>query len=210
MVHADRARLSTTGDAESITGVVSTISTSTGERETGPESISGPMWCNVTFSVRNEELLFWEERMRAVSDELIVCTDDGSYGRKALVTAPLKEILEAERPIDRIWAVGPAVMKILRAYQPTVWRARHRQSQFDHGGRHRHVWGLPRGGGRTDALRVRGWARVRRTSGGLEPVAGPSADVPGRGKTGGRAVAAEAPSSRLCCGLKVDWRVACG
>jgi ferredoxin--NADP+ reductase len=59
---------------------------------------------------RNKDLLFWEEKMRAVSDELIVCTDDGSYGRKALVTIPIKELLEAERPIDRIWAIGPAIM----------------------------------------------------------------------------------------------------
>ena len=58
---------------------------------------------------RNQSLLFWEERMRAVSDELIVCTDDGSYGRKALITEPLQEIL-AERKIDRVWAIGPAVM----------------------------------------------------------------------------------------------------
>ena len=36
--------------------------------------------------VRNKELLFWEEKMWAVSDELIVCTDDGSYGRKGVVT----------------------------------------------------------------------------------------------------------------------------
>jgi ferredoxin--NADP+ reductase len=59
---------------------------------------------------RNKDLLFWEDRMRAVSDELIVCTDDGSYGRKDLVTAPLKEILESGRPVDHIWAIGPAVM----------------------------------------------------------------------------------------------------
>jgi ferredoxin--NADP+ reductase len=59
---------------------------------------------------RNEELLFWEERMRSVSDELIVCTDDGSYGRKDLVTAPLKEILASGRQVDHIWAIGPAVM----------------------------------------------------------------------------------------------------
>jgi ferredoxin--NADP+ reductase len=39
---------------------------------------------------RNQELLFWEEEMRAVSDELIVCTDDGSYGRFALVPQPLQ------------------------------------------------------------------------------------------------------------------------
>ncbi len=60
--------------------------------------------------VRNEELFFWEDRMRAVSDELIVCTDDGSYGREGLVTAPLKELLEAARTIDHIWAIGPPLM----------------------------------------------------------------------------------------------------
>ncbi len=59
---------------------------------------------------RCRELLFWEEKMRSVSDELIVCTDDGSYRRKALVTLPLKEMLEAGRPVDRIWAIGPAIM----------------------------------------------------------------------------------------------------
>ncbi|MCP4542972.1 MAG: sulfide/dihydroorotate dehydrogenase-like FAD/NAD-binding protein [Chloroflexi bacterium] len=60
--------------------------------------------------VRNKDLLFWEDKMRAVSDELIVCTNDGSYGREDLVTAPMKELLEAEHPIDHIWAVGPAIM----------------------------------------------------------------------------------------------------
>ena len=58
---------------------------------------------------RNQSLLFWEERMRAVSDELIVCTDDGSYGRKALITEPLQEIMAGNK-IDRVWAIGPAVM----------------------------------------------------------------------------------------------------
>ncbi|MCS7283181.1 MAG: sulfide/dihydroorotate dehydrogenase-like FAD/NAD-binding protein [Anaerolineae bacterium] len=60
---------------------------------------------------RTRSLLFWEDRMRAVSDELIVCTDDGSYGRKALVTEPLKELLEARaKEIARVWAIGPAIM----------------------------------------------------------------------------------------------------
>jgi len=59
---------------------------------------------------RSVGLLFWEERMQAASDELIVCTDDGSYGRQALVTAPLRELLSAGRAIDRVWAIGPAVM----------------------------------------------------------------------------------------------------
>lgn len=60
---------------------------------------------------RTKELLFWEDKMRAVSDELIVTTDDGSYGRKDLVTAPLKEILEGQPgQIAKIWAIGPAIM----------------------------------------------------------------------------------------------------
>lgn len=60
---------------------------------------------------RTKDLLFWEQRMRAVSDELIVCTDDGSYGRKSLVTAPLKEILDNKKDsISKIWAIGPAIM----------------------------------------------------------------------------------------------------
>jgi ferredoxin--NADP+ reductase len=58
---------------------------------------------------RTKDLLFWEDRMQAASDELIVCTDDGSRGRKALVTEPLKELLE-QRKIDRVWAIGPAIM----------------------------------------------------------------------------------------------------
>ena len=60
--------------------------------------------------IRNKELLFWEEKMWAVSDELIVCTDDGSYGRKGVVTLPMKEMLEGGRRIDRMWAIGSAVM----------------------------------------------------------------------------------------------------
>ena len=59
---------------------------------------------------RNRDLLFWEDKMRAVSDELLVCTDDGSYGRKALVTIPMKEMLDAGQPIEHIWAIGPAIM----------------------------------------------------------------------------------------------------
>ena len=60
---------------------------------------------------RTQSLLFWEDKMAAVSDEMIVCTDDGSYKRKALVTEPLKELLEARGgEIARVWAIGPAIM----------------------------------------------------------------------------------------------------
>jgi len=58
---------------------------------------------------RSGDLLFWEDKMRGVTDELIVVTDDGSYARKAVVTVPLKELIE-ERHIDRVWGIGPAIM----------------------------------------------------------------------------------------------------
>lgn len=58
---------------------------------------------------RNKELLIMEEEMRAIADELIICTDDGSYGRKALVTEPLKELCENEHP-DIVVATGPPIM----------------------------------------------------------------------------------------------------
>jgi len=60
--------------------------------------------------VRTQELLFWEEEMRAVSDELVICTEDGSRGRAGVVTLPMKEMLDTGRHIDRVWAIGPAVM----------------------------------------------------------------------------------------------------
>jgi NAD(P)H-flavin reductase len=59
---------------------------------------------------RSKDLLFWEDRLRSVSDELIVTTDDGSYARKGLVTEPLKEILERDKKVSRVVAIGPAVM----------------------------------------------------------------------------------------------------
>ena len=62
-------------------------------------------------AARNKDLLFWEDKMRAVSDEVHVCTDDGSHGRKGLVTDPLKEILESKKEnIVKVWAIGPAIM----------------------------------------------------------------------------------------------------
>ncbi|MEE8162561.1 MAG: sulfide/dihydroorotate dehydrogenase-like FAD/NAD-binding protein [Anaerolineae bacterium] len=59
---------------------------------------------------RNKDMVFWEDRLRNVSDELIVTTDDGSYGRKGVVTVPLKELLEGDEKLDRVVAIGPTVM----------------------------------------------------------------------------------------------------
>jgi len=69
-------------------------------------------------AARTESLMFWQDKMREVSHEfadgkmegLIVCTDDGTCGIKALAPEPLKEILASGRKVDRIWAIGPAVM----------------------------------------------------------------------------------------------------
>jgi len=59
---------------------------------------------------RSRELLILEEEMRAIADELIVCTDDGSYGRKALVTEPLTELCERDPKPDMAVAIGPPIM----------------------------------------------------------------------------------------------------
>jgi len=59
---------------------------------------------------RNKDLLFWEDELRNVSDQLIVTTDDGSYGRKGVVTEPLKELLESGEKVDRVIAIGPSIM----------------------------------------------------------------------------------------------------
>jgi ferredoxin--NADP+ reductase len=59
---------------------------------------------------RTKDLLFWEEKMREVSDELIVTTDDGSYGRKCVVTVPLEEILREKQEVAQVTAIGPAIM----------------------------------------------------------------------------------------------------
>ncbi|MFC2041516.1 sulfide/dihydroorotate dehydrogenase-like FAD/NAD-binding protein [Chloroflexota bacterium] len=59
---------------------------------------------------RNKDLIFWEDKLRSVSDQLIVTTDDGSYARKGLVTEPLKELLENSERIDRVIAIGPSIM----------------------------------------------------------------------------------------------------
>jgi ferredoxin/flavodoxin---NADP+ reductase len=64
----------------------------------------------IIMGARNKSLLVLEENMRAIADELILCTDDGSVGRKALVTAPLKEFCERTPPPDLVVAIGPPVM----------------------------------------------------------------------------------------------------
>ena len=59
---------------------------------------------------RNKELLILEDEFSEISDELILTTDDGSYGRKALVTEPLEEVCRRDKKPDLVVAIGPAIM----------------------------------------------------------------------------------------------------
>ncbi len=59
---------------------------------------------------RSKDLIILEDRIRQLADEVIVCTDDGSYGRKALVTEPLKEVCERTPKPDVAVAIGPPIM----------------------------------------------------------------------------------------------------
>ncbi|MGC8764765.1 MAG: sulfide/dihydroorotate dehydrogenase-like FAD/NAD-binding protein [Brevinematia bacterium] len=67
---------------------------------------------NVTAIIgyRSKDYVFWENKMKSVSDELIIGTNDGSYGKKGFVTDFLKELIDNGRKIDRIFAIGPAIM----------------------------------------------------------------------------------------------------
>ena len=64
----------------------------------------------IIMGARNKELMILEDEMRAIADELIICTDDGSYGRKCLVTEPLKELCEQDPKPDLTVAIGPPIM----------------------------------------------------------------------------------------------------
>ena len=59
---------------------------------------------------RNKDLLILEDEFKSFSDELVVMTDDGSYGRHGNVTVPLKEMLEAGKKFDLIITIGPLIM----------------------------------------------------------------------------------------------------
>ena len=62
---------------------------------------------------RTKDLLFWEDKMRALADEVFVTTDDGSYGHHGLVTAIEQELLENDRDrgkINLVIGIGPPIM----------------------------------------------------------------------------------------------------
>jgi len=58
---------------------------------------------------RNKELVILEDQVRACSDELIIMTDDGSYGEKGVVTIGIERLIKQEH-IDKVFAIGPPIM----------------------------------------------------------------------------------------------------
>jgi len=68
---------------------------------------------NTTISIlgaRTQELILLQEEMKKVSTEVLSVTDDGSSGRKGLVTDDLKRLIDAGKSIDRVIAIGPPIM----------------------------------------------------------------------------------------------------
>ena len=59
---------------------------------------------------RTKELLILEEEITALADEVIVTTDDGSYGRKGMVTHALDDLIDGGEKIDEVITIGPVVM----------------------------------------------------------------------------------------------------
>jgi ferredoxin--NADP+ reductase len=64
----------------------------------------------IVMGARTRSLLIMEDEMQRIADELIVVTDDGSYGTKGLVTAPLKALCERTPKPDCVVAIGPPIM----------------------------------------------------------------------------------------------------
>ena len=59
---------------------------------------------------RNKSLLMLEKEIEEFSDELHICTDDGSKGKKGFVSNVLQEIIDSGKKIDIAWAIGPVIM----------------------------------------------------------------------------------------------------
>ena len=59
---------------------------------------------------RSKELIIMEDKVRESSDEVIIMTDDGSYGEKGVVTVGIEKFIQQEPHVDRVFAIGPPIM----------------------------------------------------------------------------------------------------
>ena len=58
---------------------------------------------------RSKDLIILEAEVRKSSDDVIIMTDDGSYGQKGVVTVGIEQVIQREK-VDRVFAIGPAIM----------------------------------------------------------------------------------------------------
>lgn len=65
---------------------------------------------DVIAGFRSKDIVILEEEFKKTSSNLIICTDDGSYGKKGFVTDALKELIEAGNKYDAVIAIGPVPM----------------------------------------------------------------------------------------------------
>ena len=65
---------------------------------------------DVIAGFRNKDMVILENEFKACCSELVLCTDDGSYGKKGFVTNALRELIESGRNYDAVIAIGPVPM----------------------------------------------------------------------------------------------------
>ncbi len=111
---------------------------------------------DVIAGFRSKDLVILEDEMRKVSTNFYLCTDDGSYVEKALVTDVLKRLIESGKEYDTVIAIGPLVM--MKYVSPPDQGIRHTHDckhEPDYDRRHGHVRLLPRYRRRRDEVRLR-------------------------------------------------------
>ena len=106
---------------------------------------------------RGRDLVILEKEFSAVSDRMLMMTDDGSYGEKGLVTNALERLIQEGNRYDEVIAIGPLVMmkfvcKVTEKYGVKTDRLH----EPHHDRRHRHVRRLPPHRGRPDEVCLRG------------------------------------------------------
>jgi NAD(P)H-flavin reductase len=112
---------------------------------------------------RNKDLVFWEDKFRKHSDELIITTDDGSYGEKGLVSQPLQRLLEQRKDeIKMVVAIGPGIMMRVCCDVTRPFGVKTSCPEHHHGGRDGDVRFLPRVPRPRCEVRLRGRPRLRR------------------------------------------------
>lgn len=121
----------------------------------------------VVLAARTKDLVILEEQMRQNSDEVIIMTDDGSYGMKGLVTNGVESVINRER-VDLCVTIGPGYYDEIRFRSYKEIRDSYRSFlEYDHGGRNGYVWCLPYYGRREDQVRLCGRTGVRCSSSGF-------------------------------------------